>query len=217
MGRGEPARSRRKTYRHAIYVEWSHGIGAGLILDGELYRGAGIAGELGHTIVVDDAPRCPRCGNPGCLDSLAGWEAISAEIEGAPDLSSALGMARSGHAGARRAFEDAAERMGRALGPLITVLNPELVIFGGSVGQQGYDVIKSPLLHALKRFTMRPALKDVEVVAALLHDRTVLRGAMALVLRAGKGGADPLVSYLQRRATELGDPALAARGRATEG
>jgi hypothetical protein len=83
----------------------------------------------------------------------------------------------------RRSGRDAREHV---LGPLISVLNPDLVLIGGEVGQNGFDVVKSPLLQALKRHTMRPALRDVEVVGATLQRRTALQGAIALVLRTGR-------------------------------
>ena len=55
----------------------SSGIGAGLVLNGRLYRGAeGLAGELGHVLVDADGPVC-RCGNRGCLETIAGTDALA--------------------------------------------------------------------------------------------------------------------------------------------
>jgi predicted NBD/HSP70 family sugar kinase len=183
-----------------IRVEWSRGVGAGLILGGELYRGAGVAGELGHTVVEDGGPLCPRCGNAGCLDVVAGSDALVQRIPGAHDLESAIALARAGDPAASAVFSEGAERTAQALGALVSVLNPNLVVIGGTVGDAGYDVIRPPLLQALKRYTMRPALRDVEIARTTLPDWGELRGAIALVLRTPAGDEDALLAHLQRRA-----------------
>ncbi len=194
------ARAREdREYRNIVYLDWSDGIGAGLILGGDLYRGVGVAGEIGHAVIAGEGSECPNCGNRGCLESFAAWPAVSHELRGVDDVASALELARAGDPVARRAFDAAAEHVARALGPLITVLNPDLVLVGGTVGREGYDVVRPSLLRALKRSTMRPALQDVEVSAATLPGSTAIRGTIALVLRAPKEGPDPLLAYLQRR------------------
>ena len=187
----------------AIRVEWSRGVGAGLILAGTLYRGAGVAGELGHTVVVEDGPLCPRCGNRGCLDVVAGSAALVERIPGAEDLATALALARAGDETAVAVFTQAAEHTARALGAMVSVLNPNLVVIGGIVGGDGYDVIRPALLQALKRHTMRPALRDVEIARTTLPDWGELRGATALVLRTPAGDEDALLAHLQRRAAGM--------------
>jgi predicted NBD/HSP70 family sugar kinase len=187
-------------YRNVIRVEWSRGVGAGLILGGELYRGAGVAGELGHTVVVEGGPGCPRCGNAGCLDVIAGSDALVSRVAGAPSLEAAIALARGGDEAACAVFVEAAERTAQALGAMVSVLNPNLVVVGGTVGHAAYDLIRPPLLQALKRYTMRPALRDVEIARTTLPDWEELRGALALVLRAPAGDEDALLSYLARRA-----------------
>jgi predicted NBD/HSP70 family sugar kinase len=192
-------------YRNVIYLEWSEGIGAGLILGGDLYRGCGVAGELGHFVLQDDGEPCAHCGNRGCLETFVGWEALRARIPDADDLPAALALARAGQPAATAAFREAADDMARALGPLISVLNPELVVIGGTVGTEGYDVVRPAIVQALKRYTMRPALKDVAVVGAELRGRTSLRGAIALVLHTPPGDSDALIRYLLRKAAVARD------------
>jgi hypothetical protein len=63
-------------------------------------------------------------------------------------------------------------RVARSLGPLVSVLNPDLLVIGAEAGRTDCDVVKSPLLHALKRCTVRPALNDLEVAGATLERRT---------------------------------------------
>lgn len=78
---------------------------------------------------------------------------------------------------------------------MISVLSPDLVLIGGTVGQEGYDVVRPPLLKAFRRYTMGPALQDVEVSAATLAASTI-QGMIALVLRAPKDNPDLLLGYL---------------------
>lgn len=194
-GAARPREDRR--YENVIYLDWSHGIGAGLILGGELYFGAGVAGEIGHAVIDADGPECPRCGNRGCLEALAAWPALRRQIRDAPSVDAALQLARDGDGAAQRAFAAAAERVAQVLGPLISILNPDLVLIGGTIGQAGYDVVRPPLLRELSRRTMRPALQDVEFTAATLAASSI-QGTIALVLRAPRDSLDPLLGYLQR-------------------
>ena len=119
------------------------------------YRGAGVAGEIGHTVIQSDGPRCASCGNCGCLEVLTRWPALARDIPTAHDPASAIRLAQAGDPAARQAFEAAADHVARALGPLISVLNPDMVLIGGTVGQRGFQVVRTPLLRALKRYTSR--------------------------------------------------------------
>src|ERR671933_176502 len=88
--------------RDLVYLKVSSGIGAGLILNGRLYRGAdGLAGELGHRIVDEHGPVC-RCGNRGCLETVASSVALVASLgrEGL-SLAGMLELAHTGDAEAR--------------------------------------------------------------------------------------------------------------------
>lgn len=206
-GAGRPSPLRRGPYRNVIYVEWSRGVGAGLILNGELYRGEGVAGEIGHTVIYDDdrARECERCGNSGCLETLAGWGAILDGLQpGRKDLTlhglkAILARAHDPSSPEAEAFGEAARQVGRVLGPLIHLLNPQLMIIGGDVGQLAYEVVREPLNRSLKRHTMRPALADVAVVAAKLKTDAALRGTAALIVRPEAGQPDRLLAFLRRK------------------
>jgi predicted NBD/HSP70 family sugar kinase len=195
-------------YANMVYIEWSRRIGAGLILEGDLYRGRGLAGEFGHSIVHDDenARVCERCGNLGCLETVAGWESVLRSLGPGhfltrSDLRAALEVAAEPDTPERLAFESAATELGRALGPVITLLNPEVVIIGGDIGKWGFEVVRSQLLRSLIRHTVRPALADVSIVPPTLREDAALQGVNALVLR-GTGGHSELLSYLQRYSSE---------------
>lgn len=198
----------RPSYANIIYVEWSKGIGAGLILGGEVHRGEGVAGEIGHTVIREaaEATICEGCGRRGCLDTVAGWDAILRGLPdfqnqpalGQDDLRKALVSAGKPESAAAGAFAQAATDVGLVLGPAIHFLNPQLVIIGGDIGRLGYDIVRGPLLDSLKRYTMRPARADATVTHAKLGEYTALQGAIALVLRPSPGDPDPLLAFLQR-------------------
>jgi len=132
---GALAEHRRGTGRGTqdfVYVTVSTGIGAGLILGGQLYRGhRGSAGEFGHMVIVPDGPLC-NCGNRGCLEAISSGTAIAR----AAGVSSAFEVGRLAAAGdlsAQELLGRAARYVGLALGGLINLLNPEAVAVGGGV------------------------------------------------------------------------------------
>jgi predicted NBD/HSP70 family sugar kinase len=191
-----------------LHVEWSRGIGGGLVLGGRLYRGAGIAGELGHIVVApEDARRCPHCGRAGCLEAVAGLRAVASDALGVPSehiepehVSTLLDPHFPDPARVSRAFERAAGFMARALGTALNLLNPDLVIIGGEVGRLAYDRVRGTLLKEIGGYTIRPALADASIQATTLSEDAALRGAVALVLVSQPGEPDPLLSFMQSRA-----------------
>jgi len=171
------------------YLKLATGIGAGLIVRGRPYGGSGgTAGEIGHTIIAPDGPIC-RCGNRGCLETLAGSEAILASLRGTlenPSLPAVIAAARDGHAGCARAIGDAGATIGGAVATLCNLLNPERVVVGGDLAAAG-EMLLDPLAAALRRGAVRSAADDVVVVPGALGDRAEVLGAVALVLRRGAG------------------------------
>jgi predicted NBD/HSP70 family sugar kinase len=167
------------------YLKLATGIGAGLIVRGRPYGGSGgTAGEIGHTIIDPDGPVC-RCGNRGCLEMLAGSDAILASLPGAPaTLGEAIAAALSGDPESARAIEAAGERIGSAVATLCNLLNPQRVVVGGDLAAAG-DLLLDPLAAALRRGAVRSAAEDVTVVTGALGDRAEVLGAVALVLRRG--------------------------------
>jgi predicted NBD/HSP70 family sugar kinase len=171
------------------YLKLATGIGAGLIVRGRPYGGSGgTAGEIGHTIIAPDGPIC-RCGNRGCLETLAGSDAILSSLRGAledPTLPAVIAAARDGHAGCARAIGDAGATIGSAVATLCNLLNPERVVVGGDLAAAG-DLLLEPLSAALRRGAVRSAADDVTVLPAALGDRAEVLGAVGLVLRRGAG------------------------------
>ncbi len=172
--------------RDAIYVMVSDGVGAGLILGGELYRGTGgTAGELGHVLVDESGPIC-RCGNRGCLEMMAGGRAITGLLRPSHGddltLEQVVALADEGDSGARRAIADAGRVLGRSVAAIVNAFNPELVIVGGKVSAAG-DVLLDPLREAVHRYAIPSAAADVRITRGVLGERAEVLGALELAAR----------------------------------
>ncbi len=133
------------------YIKASTGIGAGLVLNGKLYRGvAGSAGEIGHTTIEEDGPLC-RCGNRGCLEMFAAAPALLELLRRSYPadftVTDLLRLSDEGDVGCRRVITDAGRHMGVALANLCNLLSPQLIIVGGELAAAG-DV----LLSAIREF-----------------------------------------------------------------
>ena len=168
-----------------VYLMISSGIGAGLVLNGRLYRGAeGLAGELGHVLVDADGPVC-RCGNRGCLETVAGTDALADLLRRSHgdglDGRAIVRLAREGDLGCRRVIADAGRAIGKAAATLVNVLNPELLIVGGDLADAG-ELLLGGVRESLERSALPTAVQAAAVVAGSLGDRAEVLGAIALVL-----------------------------------
>ncbi|HTN24488.1 MAG TPA: ROK family transcriptional regulator [Solirubrobacteraceae bacterium] len=172
--------------RDAIYLMVSGGIGAGLILNGEIYRGTGgTAGELGHVLVDESGPIC-RCGNRGCLETMAGAPAIIELLRRSHDdgltLEDVIRLSADGDSGVRRAIGDAGRVLGRSVATMVNAFNPELIIVGGGMSAAG-DVLLDPLREAVDRYAIPSAAEDVRITAGVLGERAEVLGALELAAR----------------------------------
>jgi predicted NBD/HSP70 family sugar kinase len=167
-----------------IYLKVSSGIGAGLILNGRLYRGSqGLAGELGHVLVDPEGIVC-RCGNRGCLETVAATGALLEELRrSGEDLSvqDMLAAARAGDADCRRVIHDGGRALGQVVATLLNVLNPELLVVGGDLAAAG-DLLLDGVRESVARAALPEASRGAEVVAGVLGDRAQVLGALALVV-----------------------------------
>jgi predicted NBD/HSP70 family sugar kinase len=169
-----------------VAVSVGRGIGLGLVLDGRLYRGsAGGAGELGHVKVAENGPPCP-CGARGCLESLASEPAIVARVAAAKDagrltISRVLALAADGDADAMAAFESAGRLLGTAIGNLLNLLNPRLVILAGE-GTRGGPYLLPALREALEAAAFDGVADELELVIEPWDDEAWARGAASLLL-----------------------------------
>jgi glucokinase len=183
---------------NAVMLTIGTGIGGGLILGGEVYRGStGAGAELGHTVIEADGPRCQgSCPGRGCVETLASGTAIGREgraaAEREPD--SALGAmlaagetidgkavteaALSGDATARGVFELIGSRLGVALTSFANIFEPEVFVIGGGAIAAG-DLLLEPARRELAERAL-PPMKRIPVVAAELGADAGMIGAAAM-------------------------------------
>jgi len=176
------------------YLKVASGVGGGLISGGRLSHGVGgTAGEIGHTVVVENGPVC-RCGNHGCLETLASTRAVTNLLSQSrrEQISTRrmLELADSGDAATRRLIGDAGRALGAAVANLCNIVNPECVVIGGDMALAG-DILLDPVREVVRRNAIPSAAADTEVVAGVLGERAEMLGALALVMHESERFAAP--------------------------
>ena len=171
--------------QNTVYLKVSTGIGAGLIIGGRIHRGAfGTAGEIGHTTIDEDGRVC-RCGNRGCLETMAGApvlvELLRPNLGEDLTIADAVALARRGDAGCRRVIADAGRHIGVAVANLCNLVNPASIVVGGDLAAAG-DLLLDPLREAASRQAIPGAIAGVDIVVGELGDRAEVLGALALAL-----------------------------------
>jgi len=170
--------------RDLLFIKVATGVGAGLIVGGQLATGAGgTAGEVGHTVVEPDGQIC-RCGNRGCLETVAGSAAVLDALRNVrprATLEDVVAAAAAGDPGCRRVVADAGMVIGDVLGAVCNLLNPERVVVGGELSAAG-TALTAPLESALRRACLPNAGDDLTVVTGKLGDRAVALGGVGRVL-----------------------------------
>jgi predicted NBD/HSP70 family sugar kinase/biotin operon repressor len=187
-----------------VYLKLATGIGAGIVIDGRLFEGAGgTAGEIGHTTIDETGDIC-RCGNRGCLETYAGAAAIASLLSRSfgeeLDPEQVVSRAGDGDPGCRRALADAGRHIGVAVANLCNLVNPERIVVGGSMGHAG-ALLLDPLTESV-RLRAIPSAADVEIVPGELGERAELLGAVALVLQEASLAQGARTPALQSTMTE---------------
>lgn len=170
-----------------VYIKASTGIGAGMVLGGNLYRGAaGTAGEVGHVTIDESGPLC-RCGNRGCLESYAGSTALVEMLRTShgPDVTpqQLIDLALAGDVGARRVLTDAGRHIGIAVANLCNLVAPQLVVIGGELAQSG-ALLLDPIRAMVQRRSVPTAAHAAQIVTSALGDRAEVLGGIATALLA---------------------------------
>ncbi|HVH30223.1 MAG TPA: ROK family transcriptional regulator [bacterium] len=169
------------------YIKAATGIGAGIVIDGQLLRGAsGTAGEIGHTTLDEMGPLC-YCGNRGCLETVASGPAII-ELVGrvhgeSLSLAKIVDLASNGDPRCCRAISDAGREIGVAVAGLCNLINPQRVIVGGLLCRAG-EVLLQPLRESIRRYAVQAAAKSVDVCPPVFLERAELIGSLALALQS---------------------------------
>ena len=180
---------------HFAYVKVATGVGSGVIINGDIYRGAGgIAGEIGHTAIDPHGPRC-RCGLNGCLEALVGTRYLlerARRVGGAgktqphwaadPTLPALIQAARDGDRVAHELISTTGHWLGIALANLLNLINPGRVILGGRLTRAG-DLLLAPIREAMAGRALWSSVADSQVVISSLPIEPIALGAATLVLQ----------------------------------
>ncbi len=181
----------------ALMLTLGTGIGGGILAGGQLYRGTGSAGELGHTVVQIDGDPC-TCGSRGCLETVASGPAFAQAGEAAAiaEPKSALGKAKAagremtgplvtelageGDPAAVEVLAGAGRKLGVGLASLKKAFSPVVIVIGGGAAAAG-DLLIDPAREELRRRALGPH-REVQVVAAHFGDEAGMLGAALLAL-----------------------------------
>jgi N-acetylglucosamine repressor len=191
------------------YFAVGSGVGSGVVLHGNVYRGShGLAGEIGHTTVEVNGPKCP-CGNYGCLElyttvaaTLARWGSrdqvdVSDETAGVEALMRAVAL---GEQGALSAIARTAEYLSVGVINLVNSYDPEVVIIGRELARAGKPIIE-PIQRAVAGRAFPAARRPIRVVQDSLGDAAPITGAFCLVLSELMDPSAPMLDGLVASAT----------------
>ncbi|MET8191317.1 ROK family transcriptional regulator [Streptomyces sp. NPDC005246] len=167
------------------YIKVASGVGAGLVIDGHIYRGpGGTAGEIGHITLDESGPVC-RCGNRGCLETFTAARYVLPLLRPShgPDLTMerVVQLAREGDPGCRRVIGDVGRHIGSGVANLCNLLNPSRVVLGGSLAEAG-ELVLTPIRDSVSRYAIPSAGRQLSVLPGALGARAEVLGALALVL-----------------------------------
>ena len=198
MAIGEAHAGGRKGLQNFLWVKIGTGIGSGIIANGEIYRGAnGVAGNIGHIEADHEGPIC-RCGNRGCLETMAAGPRIAQRGKEAADAGNSQFLAKrleenngiltstdvgdaaaSGDITAIEIIRDSGWLIGSVLAGLVEFFNPEVIYIGGGVSKIGFTFLSS-IRQAILQRANPLSTRDLHVEYSELGDMAGVVGAISL-------------------------------------
>ena len=167
-----------------IFVKVGTGIGSGLIIGGNLQRGArGAAGDIGHVQAGSADVMC-RCGNPDCLEASAGGAAIARSLSRQRDVAGSreiVALVQAGDHSAIQAVREAGRLIGSVLAATVNLLNPAVIAIGGDLAEAGQQLLAGIREIVYQRSTAM-STSDLRIINGSLGDRAGVIGAAALVI-----------------------------------
>ncbi len=190
---GEWTKGAARGEKDIAFIKIGSNIAAGYIINHQTYAGSnGGAGELGHITVTKNGPQCV-CGHQGCLEAYAGGLAIAeqgrvlarekknsllaqrpVETIGVEEVADA---ARRGDRDAQEILDRAGNFIGIAITALINLVNPSVVIIGGSVADAG-DLLTNPIRNMVMEGSIRALKSGTRITTAVLGKRSILLGSL---------------------------------------
>lgn len=196
---GEYIFGKARSCKNAIIINWSWGIGMGMVLNGELYGGnTGFAGEFSHIQIAEDGGLC-ICGKRGCLETVASSNTIvnlarqgiaenivsqlTACFSTHPeDLTpeDVIMAARSGDEFSIFILNKVGYALGKGLSVVIQLMNPEVIVVGGPVAKANQFVL-TPIQQALNKYCLEKILANTSIVTSAIDEHSGLLGCAAMV------------------------------------
>lgn len=190
-------------FNNVLYVTIGTGIGAGLMVDGKVYNGNNkFAGEFGHTVVRNNGPLC-KCGNRGCIESLASMTAIKEKVKkrflhgkldqiltdlvrqsnGQIEIEPILNAVSLGSDAAKNIVTEAAKFLGIGLANLVNLLDPDAIFIGSSIpNNTGYKIYLDIARQTMEERVLQGRKRTPKVILSRFEENARLVGATALVL-----------------------------------
>ena len=189
-----------KDAENFLYVRVSSGVGMGIWINGECYRGdTGLAGEIGHIIIKRNGPSC-YCGNFGCLETFISNDALCKlaikrlkdgvesklrdkwkEGKGQLEISDIVDAGVEGDKLAYEIIRETGEALGHALAIAVNILNVEMIILDGELTRAG-NIFMYPIMQVLRSEAIQQSANHVRIIFSKLGDESVARGALVLAL-----------------------------------
>jgi predicted NBD/HSP70 family sugar kinase len=171
---------------HLMFVKIATGIGSGIISDGALRRGAqGAAGDLGHIHVPRDVDAVCRCGNVGCLEAVASGAAVATRLrEAGVDAASSrdvVALVKGGSVLATQLVREAGRTVGDVLASAVSLLNPSVIVIGGSLAAAG-DPLLAGVREVVYRRSLPLATSHLRIVQSSAGDLAGVVGAAVLAI-----------------------------------
>jgi len=205
--------------KNFIYIFLGKGVGSGIVINGEIYRGfKGIAGEIGHIIVDKNGSRC-KCGNYGCLETIASKESIIKQVKegikegvytnlidlcGGDVNNINLEMLRQAVENkdkfSHNLIEYVGNNLGSAIAILVNIFNPEFIIIGGEVSILG-EYLVEPVKRAIKQNALHVIEETVEIK---IFDYDQYKNSQSIAIEA----FDMLFNYNSKKSMDFIDNLL---------
>lgn len=171
-------RRQHSDLENLIFVKLGTGVGTGLIIRGELYRGAdGAAGDIGHVPLVEGnasttAPRC-RCGGIGCVEAFASGWALVRDLTAAghpcDSVNDVIAEVRRGNRTALTLVRRAATTIGIAISDIVNLINPEMVVFGGQLAELD-EIVLATVREVIYGRSRPLATRNLQIAATAIDD-----------------------------------------------
>ncbi|MFH5879830.1 ROK family protein [Arthrobacter sp. NA-172] len=168
-----------------LFIKIATGIGAGIISSGQLQRGAnGTAGDLGHVRVPRGDDVLCRCGNYGCLEALASGPAVARQLQTlgleAVNGGDVLRLVAEGDLRAIQALRQAGRDVGDVLATVVNLLNPSMIVIGGSMGEAGEHLVAG-IREVVYRRSLPLATSHLRIGISMAGDQAAILGASQMV------------------------------------